>query len=290
MVRKLDPDDFRAHRKILEPNDFALGSDEPDPPPTDLIDEDTWGGMMNLPDDVAIRTTSYQGRHIVLMYELWGDWLEVMPNDGILLEATLDAADDFSASLFNLTHGFYKQAIASLRNALEAMMIACDCEMGKASGRWRNWRDGKEVNFKDAREKFSRRPTIISRESVVIGKTEFSLVTDLVETPESRACKSWAQNLYGRLSNFSHSGGGSSNSSLWSSNGPVYSAEGMNISYRFYLETYAILVLLLSATSIGFVIPKSSRVLFSTESYVNYLEEPFVSVCKEYVGMFHVIK
>ena len=283
MVRKLDENDFRAHRKVLDPDDFALGSDEPDPPPTDLIDEDTWGGIMNLPDDVAIRTTSHQGQRVALLHELWGDWIEAIPSDGIFLEAMLDIADDFSASLFNLVHGFYKQAIASLRNALEVTMIACDCELGDAPGRWKKWQDGKEIGFKDAREKFSKRLAIAPREASVIGSTRSSLVTDLPDSPKSKACKSWVQNLYGRLSTFSHSGGNSSNSFLWNSTGPVYSEEGMRASYRFYLETHAILVLLLSVTRTDFTTPKSSMILFGDESYAHYLEEPFISVCKEYV-------
>lgn len=287
MVRKLDPDDFRAHRKVLEPDDFALGSDEPDPPPTDLIDEETWGGIMDLPDDVAIRTTSHQGQRVALLHELWSDWVEVMPPNGILLEATFDVADDFSASLFNLTHGFYKQAIASLRNALEVMVVACDCELGNASGRWRKWQEGKEVSFKESREKLSKRTTIVPRETSVIARIGSGLITDSPESSQSKACKSWAQSLYGRLSNFSHSGGNSSNSFLWDSNGPVYSAEGMRASYRCYLETYAILVLLLSVARPSFTIPKSSRILFEDESYSHYLEEPFVSVCKEYAKTLH---
>jgi hypothetical protein len=60
MVCKLDANDFRAARYVLEPDDFAL-SDGPDRPPTDLIDETAWRGIMDLPSDVAIRTTSYQG-------------------------------------------------------------------------------------------------------------------------------------------------------------------------------------------------------------------------------------
>lgn len=285
MVRKLDPDDFRAHRKILEPNDFALGSDEPDPPPTDLVDAETWDGMMTLPDDVAIRTTNHQGKRIALLHELWGDWVEVMPSDGILSEATFDVADDFSASLFNLTHGFYKQAIASLRNALEVMVVACDCELGNATGRWKNWQEGKGDGFKEAREKLSNRPAIVPHEKRIIEKVGASLVTELSKSPQGEACKSWSQNLYGRLSNFSHSSGNSSNSFLWESNGPIYSAEGMRTSYRAYLETYAVIVLLVSMTKLDFNVPKSSSILFKDESYTHYLEGSFVGVCKEYVAI-----
>jgi hypothetical protein len=43
MVTKLDPNDFRSQRLILEPNDFALReTDEPEPEPTELISESAW--------------------------------------------------------------------------------------------------------------------------------------------------------------------------------------------------------------------------------------------------------
>ena len=34
-----------------------------------------------------------------------------------------EAGDDFEAALFNLLHGFYKQAIAALRSAIEVMTL-----------------------------------------------------------------------------------------------------------------------------------------------------------------------
>lgn len=59
MVRKLDPKDFRAARKILEPSDFAVGGQTPDTKPTSLVSQKTWNGIMNLPSDVSIRTTNH---------------------------------------------------------------------------------------------------------------------------------------------------------------------------------------------------------------------------------------
>ena len=39
MSRPLPTIDFRAIRIVLEPDDFALSSGEPDPPPFELSDE-----------------------------------------------------------------------------------------------------------------------------------------------------------------------------------------------------------------------------------------------------------
>jgi hypothetical protein len=75
MAQKLPLSDFRAVRYKLEPHEFAL-SEGPDPPPTNLIDEATWAGMMHLPDDVAIRVSDHNGHRLALLYNLWGDWIE----------------------------------------------------------------------------------------------------------------------------------------------------------------------------------------------------------------------
>jgi hypothetical protein len=57
-MKPLDPNDYRAFRLTLEPDDFALGPDQPDEPPSDLIDKATCESMMSLPDDVSIRTSN----------------------------------------------------------------------------------------------------------------------------------------------------------------------------------------------------------------------------------------
>lgn len=111
MIRKLDAKDFRARRVILEPDDFALSDGKPDPSPMDLISQEAWNGIMILPGDVAIRTTNHQGTRAEILYELWSGWLHEIPHEGIVAEAMLDSADDFAAALFNLLHGFYKQAL-----------------------------------------------------------------------------------------------------------------------------------------------------------------------------------
>src|SRR6516165_4630695 len=125
MVVKLDPNDFRSQRLILEPSDFALSDGAPEPEPTDLISERAWNGIMTLPGDVAIRTTGHQGERIELLYDLWSGWVCELPESGMVAHAMLDSADDFAAGLFNLAHGFYKQALFSLRSALEVMTLVC---------------------------------------------------------------------------------------------------------------------------------------------------------------------
>jgi hypothetical protein len=71
MVRKLPATDFRARRMVLEPNDFGQTDGKPDTGPTDLVDLAVWHSIMDIADDVAIRTTSHQGSRIGLLHELW---------------------------------------------------------------------------------------------------------------------------------------------------------------------------------------------------------------------------
>jgi hypothetical protein len=78
MPRSLDPSDFRAVRIVLEPSDFGLGDDILEPPPSDLIDKDTWLSMMTLPDDVAIRTSNYHGTALEKLHDIWGALVETV--------------------------------------------------------------------------------------------------------------------------------------------------------------------------------------------------------------------
>lgn len=52
MTKKLSTSDFRAVRHTLEPHEFAISEGE-DIQPTDLVDEETWAGMMHLPEAAA---------------------------------------------------------------------------------------------------------------------------------------------------------------------------------------------------------------------------------------------
>lgn len=60
MSKKLPLTDFRVVRSVLESHDFAL-SEGPDVPPTDLVEEDVWNGIMHLPEDVSIRISDHHG-------------------------------------------------------------------------------------------------------------------------------------------------------------------------------------------------------------------------------------
>jgi hypothetical protein len=273
MVRRLDPSDFRAHRYVLEVDDFALTDGKPDSPPTDLISEEVWRGINDLPGHVAIATTSHQGSRVEVLYELWSGWVHIAPMSGIVGEAMFEASDDFAVALFNLLHGFYKPAIASLRNALEVMTLACAC-VGNPK-KWAERRDGGDVKFKLECDRLQSRPNY--RE--IDERAREATGTSIFAGDNGSGRNAWARNLYGRLSQFSHARGNSSNSSLWQSNGPIYSADGMRISYYVYIETYALLLLLAKMSSPTLVMPVEAKVIFKKDSYERYLPAPFQRLC-----------
>ena len=105
MTKNMDLADFRAVRRVLEPDDFALTDGKPDPPPTDLIDRESWEHIMILPGHVAITTTSYQGSRISLMNDLSSEWVFSMPLNGITGQAMGVISDNLTSSIFNTVHG-----------------------------------------------------------------------------------------------------------------------------------------------------------------------------------------
>lgn len=73
-MKSLHANDSRAFRLMLEPDDFALGSDQPDKPPSDLIDKDIWESTKSLPDDVSIRTSNEYGKTLKTLGFYWDQW------------------------------------------------------------------------------------------------------------------------------------------------------------------------------------------------------------------------
>lgn len=161
MTRQLALSDFRAIRVVLEPDDFALGGDEPDPPPTDLITEKTWHGIMDLPDDVAIRTSDRTGQVLGEVYWLWGRWIEAVgETDDALFVPMLDAHDDLQASFFDSLHGYYRTAFSALRNVIELMTIGACGALAKTP-LYKEWRNGStEFKFGTACDLLSKEPSL----------------------------------------------------------------------------------------------------------------------------------
>ena len=124
-MSKLMPlEDFRAVRIVLEPDDFAGGDGEPDPPPSDPVGKDAWLGITGLPDDVAIRTSDHNGKALAEVCSLHSGWLAAIGDDAdTLFDPMLDAGDDLQNSVFNALHGYYRAGFLALRSVVELMTI-----------------------------------------------------------------------------------------------------------------------------------------------------------------------
>lgn len=238
-MKRLPTNDFRSLRHRLEAKDFALPGTVS--LPSDLIERTAWSGLVVLPDDVSIYTSSHCGTRLTFLYDLWADWLKRLVSersDPMLASAMLDASDDFSASTFNLMHGYYKQSIGALRSAVEVVMLGATCTLHKRHplhrAKWnpeKSWQDWKNDS----------------------GRTDFNLICnqldswaarsqDAVRSLEASNLSDSSRGLYARLNRFNHARSSSSNVTLWGgSNGPVFDLNAFREASELQITTYCVL-------------------------------------------------
>ncbi len=165
MVKPLSLKDFRSVRKILEPKDFGLGSKNPDPAPTDLIDKESWDHLTNLTDHVAILTSNHFGSIIneLLSFKLL--WLRLINTenykDFYLETCILSVYEDLEAACFNLLHGFYRQVFQVLRSALDHMIVSIYIETMDHKSLESKWAfEKQEIKFGNACNSLKNYPAI----------------------------------------------------------------------------------------------------------------------------------
>jgi hypothetical protein len=255
MTKALSQSDFRAIRIVLEPEDFALGGDEPDPPPSDLIAEKTWHGMMDLPDDVAIRTSDHNGEFLGEVYWLWGRWIEAVgESEDALSVPMLDATDDMQASFFDALHGYYRTAFSALRNVIELMTIGT-CGALTKTPLYEEWRKGAtEFKFGTACDLLSRDASLATFNQGLRSKGHESLWdARLAGSPGG-----YSRRLYRNMCDFAHSRPGFTDGDLRASTGPIYVPRVFRDWYYAFLRTTSLCsVLLLLAR------PKGDRAAFA---------------------------
>jgi hypothetical protein len=280
MGKALPLSDFRARRYVLEADDFALSDGGPETPPTDLIPENDWHAIMDLPGDVAIRTTSHQGTRIAVLHHLISAWTEAFPpSPSIIDHGMLDTYDAFQASLFNMLHGFYKEAIASLRNALETMTFAATCAVANDTAAWAGWAGGDELWFGKQCDRLQNLPPVGALERKV--RDAFSLSMFLGDGSDVR--KAWARNLYRRHCEFAHARGNASNAELWESNGPIYSAKGFRVAFRTFLETHGLCLLLAKLGDPALQFTDTAQGALRPANVKEYVDGPYNALCDFYV-------
>jgi hypothetical protein len=233
---ELDPDDFRRARCYLAPHLFADGVEgDTYPPPSDLISKEKWTGIMDLPTDVALRTSSYDGSVIARLADLHSDWIFSWPNVGEALyveEPALLAGEEFDALVFNAIHGYYRQAIGCLRNALEILTVAAGLAVTNNQALYAAWRSGQEISYGQA--------VAWVRDSTV-GQQINGVSPNVVFGKDNAA---WAKVRYAKLCGYAHSRAGHNNADFWASNGPVYVPSALEVVEKEFRETLALAYLL----------------------------------------------
>jgi hypothetical protein len=243
MTKHLSLNDFRSVRIVLEPGDFALGGDEPDAPPSDLIPKKTWFGIMNLPDDVAIRTSNHNGKVIGEAHWLWARWIgAVGETQDALFVPMLDASDELESALFNAMHGYYRTGFSALRNVLELMTIGL-CGALSNSPQYTSWRNGSgEFKFGTACDQLSNQASI----SAFNKRMRTAGQQSLWDAKANPLPGGYSRRLYKELCNYAHSRPGFTDGDLRKSNGPIYVARVFFDWYYAYLRTISLCSIFMS--------------------------------------------
>jgi hypothetical protein len=227
-MKFLPDNDFRSRRLILEPDDFALGPEEPDNPPSDLLDESTWRSMTSLQDDVSVRTSNDHGSLLKSLWECWSEWsclvgalqaLTTNPADSPLCNVACNVGDEFQSSICNALVGFYRVAFSGLRNVLEHMSIGLQLELASDSTLFQSWLNGDtELGLGWAADLLRSHARVLAIENHcqrVIGDDFFHQ-----RTPTDKG--GIVRRLFKRYSQFTHGAPGFTDADIRDSTGPIF--------------------------------------------------------------------
>jgi hypothetical protein len=259
MYRRLDDGDVRATRAYLA-DDVFLSVPGGKDPPKDPVSRKTWRGVMSLPTDVLLRTTDYLGTMVSDMHEQWGAWIASFPPDPsavpYMFEPALDAADEFDAAPFIAMHGYYRQATAGLRNALETMITGAALAISKNQKNYREWRESAyQPKFGNQVDLLASDPTLAARDQTFGGPTLFGPRTHGV-----------LRRLYANLNRYAHGWPNSTNGAIWQSNGPVFIGRAFTQFWIDYGDTLAACYVLFKIGWPGLELPKVARSVFDATS------------------------
>jgi hypothetical protein len=237
----LDRGYHRRLRAFLAPHVFYPYDEQETsyPPADDVMDREAWEGVMHLATDVALKTSSYSGSVAARLHDLHSDWIFSWPTEEdaapFMFEVALLAGEEIDALVFNAMHGFYRQALGCLRNALETMAIAAGLAVTNNTALFAKWRkDGQEITFGQGRTWLRDNPA--------------GAQIDLLVAPESvfgNESTAWMKARYATLCAYAHSQSGYNNADFWESNGPVYRPQALAVVETELRETLALAYLLL---------------------------------------------
>jgi hypothetical protein len=240
--------DFRSRRLSLGPDDFALGPDAPDGPPTDLIEIAVWRSMTSLQDDVSIRTSDHFGSELKDLWKCWTEWscltgalqsLSSNPQESPICHVASDVGDEFQSSICNALVGFYRVAFSCLRNALEHMSIGAQLELSPDSTLFQAWlRGDSELGLGWAADllRNNRRVVPIERHCQLHAGDDFFRQ----KAPGDDG--GGVRRLFKKLSKFTHGSPGFTDADIRNSNGPIFVPETFRDWATCFKLTFSIVV------------------------------------------------
>lgn len=247
-ARPLPDTDFRARRAYLADHVF-LSVPGGGAAPTDTVPQETWEHLLDLPTDVLLRTTDYQGSLLddsVGQTTSWSQRMFSAPELGEpIYDVALDASDEFHAAIFASAHGWYRLGTSGLRTALELTAQGAGYSAIHDPAGYTKWRD--------------------SGKAPELGESLGRLKSVHPNDPARQALGVIAR-LYGDLSRSTHSNPGSSHVDIWKSSGPVWVGSGFTTFWLDLSDTLAACYVLARLSLPVFALPAGADVLFQSPS------------------------
>ncbi len=215
-IRPVTEGIYRERRAYLADHVFAVAP-AASVPPSDLLSEEKWASLTDLATDVLLRTTDYLGSMIDDMLTQAHAWLCALPTDPasapFVFDAHLDAHNEFKAAPFIASHGWYRQATAALRNALEVMTHAVRFAVRNDSTGYQAWRNGTAdaPKFGNSSDLIGQNPPVARIDATFGGAGIFGVNPPGV-----------LRSLYADVCRYAHSQPGYTDADIWQSNGPVF--------------------------------------------------------------------
>jgi hypothetical protein len=198
----------------------------------DVIPVDDWGNVIDLPTDVLLKTTSYDGSWASRINKLASDWISATPvgdEAPFMSGPSLIAHEEFDAVVFNAVHGYFRQALGCLRNVLEVLAAAAGLAVTNDTTKYEAWQAGtEEVPMREARRLL---------ENSQAGSAIDAAVTSKVFGNDNTH---WLKRRDKALCSYAHGGPGARNMDFWQSNGPIYVRHAFPVVEAELRETLAL--------------------------------------------------
>jgi hypothetical protein len=253
-TRKITMATYREKRAYLADHCFfTVPGGGKNPKAKNILGKKEWSSLMTLPTDVLLRTTDYLGPMVDDMLTQSYAWLRSLPDDStsmpFMFEVALDTHDELNAAPFIATHGWYRQATAALRNALEAMTHAARYAVKNDTAGYTSWRaGGQDPKFGNSIDIIGASGKVAPIETMLGGSALFGNKPNGV-----------MRTLYADVCRYAHSAPGFTNAEIWSSNGPVFVGQGFTQFWLDYSDTLMACYVLLKLGYPALTLPKAMK-------------------------------